>query len=316
LAIFSRRYSSAGQTYALEDAQALQKAATGDFAGIVGIIQRIQPVIRNADDLLVIHKKYDAVYKGVLNLVNYDTGGYLNFENGNPVSIASSLEDHHIFPADYLKKNWASVHETLDSEVAIDCVVNRTLIPKLTNVRVSNKTPSRYLGEIRAKNPKISQALQSHMLREELLTGDYDKNYDFFLLERAEAILGAIARHLTGPRAGLIPSAAVPSKREGRISEAEVGFAVLQILANSPGGTASVDILKSEIPNHLELSDLDQNPSSTRPNEKIWEQQLRNLKSHEGTEGNIFKEGFVEQATKGTWRITDAGRLHLENGGR
>jgi hypothetical protein len=80
LAVFSRRYSSAGQTYALEDAQALQKAATGDFASIVGIIQRIQPVIRNADDLLVIHKKYDAVYKGVLNLVNYDTGGFLNFE--------------------------------------------------------------------------------------------------------------------------------------------------------------------------------------------------------------------------------------------
>jgi hypothetical protein len=26
----------------------------------------------------------------------------------------------------YLKKNWAVVHQTLDSEVAIDCVVNRT----------------------------------------------------------------------------------------------------------------------------------------------------------------------------------------------
>jgi hypothetical protein len=71
LAIFSRRYSSAAQTYALEDAQALQKAAAGDFAGIVSIINRIQPIVRDKDDLLVIHKKYDAVYKGVLNLVNW-----------------------------------------------------------------------------------------------------------------------------------------------------------------------------------------------------------------------------------------------------
>src|ERR1700738_2953044 len=102
LAIFSRRYSSAAQTYALEDAQALQKAADGNFTSIINIIHRIQPLIRAADDLLVIHKKYDAVYKGVLNLVNYETGGYLNLENGNPVSTASSLEDHHIFPYDYL----------------------------------------------------------------------------------------------------------------------------------------------------------------------------------------------------------------------
>ena len=204
LAIFSRRYSSAAQTYALEDAQALQKAAAGDFAGIGSIIHRIQPLIRDTDALLVIHKKYDAVYKGVLNLVNYDTGGYLNFENGNPVSIASNLEDHHIFPNDYLRKNWAVVHETLDSEVAIDCVVNRTLIPKLTNVKVSNKAPSKYLMEIKAKNPNISKALCSHMLNEDLLTGDYDKNYDYFLNERANMILDAIRRNITEAKASIL----------------------------------------------------------------------------------------------------------------
>ena len=158
LAIFSRRYSSAAQTYALEDAQALQKAATGDFGSIISVINRIQPVVRTKEDLLVIHKKYDAVYKGILNLVSYATGGYLNFENGNPVSVASNLEDHHIFPNDYLRKNWAEVHDSLDSVVAIDCVVNRTLIPKLTNVRVSNKPPSKYLEEIKVVT-QISQRL-------------------------------------------------------------------------------------------------------------------------------------------------------------
>jgi hypothetical protein len=204
LAIFSRRYSSAAQTYALEDAQALQKAATGDFTSILSVIHRIQPIIRNSEDLLTIHKKYDAVYKGVLNLVNYATGGFLNFENGNPVSMASTLEDHHIFPNDYLKRDWANVQEALDSEVAIDCVVNRTLIPKLTNIKVSNKAPSQYFSEIKAKNPNVVKALQSHMLNGDLLSGDYDKNYDYFVSERADAILAAIRTNITEARAEVL----------------------------------------------------------------------------------------------------------------
>jgi hypothetical protein len=136
--------------------------------------------------------------------VNYHTGGFLNFENGNPVSVASSLEDHHIFPNDYLKKNWASVHASLDSEVAIDCVVNRTLIPKLTNVKVANKPPSKYLSEIRGRNSNISKALHSHMLTADLLDGEYDKNYDFFLEERAEEILGAMRVNISEARAEIL----------------------------------------------------------------------------------------------------------------
>ena len=209
LAIFSRRYSSAAQTYALEDAQALQKAATGDFGSIISVINKIQPVVRTKEDLLVIHKKYDAVYKGILNLVSYATGGYLNFENGNPVSVASNLEDHHIFPNDYLRKNWAEVHDSLDSVVAIDCVVNRTLIPKLTNVRVSNKPPSKYLEEIKARNPNIATPLKSHLLSEELLSGDYDKNYDYFLDERSEEILDILRAHVSDARESMLHSSGV-----------------------------------------------------------------------------------------------------------
>jgi hypothetical protein len=204
LAIFSRRYSSAAQTYALEDAQGLQKAATGEFGSIVSVINRMQPVIRAKEDLFVIYKKYDAVYKGILNLVSYATGGYLNFENGNPVSVASNLEDHHIFPNDYLRKNWAEVHDSLDSVVSIDCVINRTLIPKLTNVRVSNKPPSQYLNEIKSRNTNIVGALRSHLLGEELLTGDYDKNYDYFLEERSEEILNVLRLHVTDVRENIL----------------------------------------------------------------------------------------------------------------
>lgn len=204
LAIFSRRYSSAAQTYAIEDAQALEKVASGDVAPMVAIISKVHSLVTSAEDLLVIHKKYDALYKGVLNLVSFHTGGFLNLENGNPVSVASNLEDHHIFPNDYLKKNWSQVHETLDSQIVIDCVVNRTLIPKLTNIKVSNKAPSTYLGELNQQNPNLSTALQSHMIDDEVISGDYDKMYDYFLAERAGKILAAIVEHVTGPQQDIV----------------------------------------------------------------------------------------------------------------
>jgi len=204
LAIFSRRYSSAAQTFALEDAQALQKVAVGDFAQISSIVSAIKPVVGDPDDLLVVHKKYDSVYKGVLNLVNFSTGGFLNWENNNPVSLVNNLEDHHIFPKDYLRKNWSKLGNALDPDIAIDCVVNRTLIPKLTNIRVSNKTPSAYLAEIRKKNSDLATALSSHAISEQLASGDYDREYDYFLAERAEAILQAIKVHILDERRTLL----------------------------------------------------------------------------------------------------------------
>jgi hypothetical protein len=96
-----------------------------------------------------------------------------------------------------------------------------------------------------------------------------------------------------------------------RITEAEVGIAVLNILASRPNGEATVEVLKTELPKYITLSADDQAASPTRTNEEIWEQQVRNLKSHEPTNGNIFHNGYVVVVKRGTWQITDAGRRHI-----
>lgn len=96
-----------------------------------------------------------------------------------------------------------------------------------------------------------------------------------------------------------------------RITETEVGDAVLHILASSPNGQATVTKLKIELPNHLRLSAEDQVGSETRVHEEIWEQQVRNLKSHDKTSGNIFHEGYVRVVTRGVWQITDIGRRRV-----
>ena len=98
-----------------------------------------------------------------------------------------------------------------------------------------------------------------------------------------------------------------------RLSEKAVGVAVLSILAERPQGEARVEVVKHELPKHIELSEEDRAASPTRSNEEIWEQQVRNLKSHEKATGNIFHDGLVEVVSKGVWRITGAGRAVIKN---
>jgi hypothetical protein len=95
-----------------------------------------------------------------------------------------------------------------------------------------------------------------------------------------------------------------------RVTEGEVGDAVLAICATTATGECSIADLKAEIPNHIDLSAEDRAQSTTRPNEEMWEQQVRNLISHRTTAGNIICEGYAEY-TGNAIRITDAGRQYL-----
>jgi hypothetical protein len=88
---------------------------------------------------------------------------------------------------------------------------------------------------------------------------------------------------------------------------AENGFCVLRAKAR---GHRDVVTVVGEIPNHIDLSAEDRAQSTTRPNEEMWEQQVRNLISHRTTAGNIICEGYAEY-TGNAIRITDAGRQYL-----
>lgn len=201
LTILSRRYSSAAQSSVLEDAQALEKLAAGDYTAVQALIQKLHPVIREPDDLITIHKKYDALYKGILNLINFHTGGFLSLQSGQVVTWDSNLEDHHIFPKDFLLKTHKKDGDIFSE---MNCVVNRTLIPKLTNIKASNKAPSVYLAKIQEQNPNLPRALASHLIPDETAKGTYDDVYELFLEDRSKAIMGAIEQHVITERANII----------------------------------------------------------------------------------------------------------------
>ncbi|MCX8000097.1 MAG: hypothetical protein N3A69_14275, partial [Leptospiraceae bacterium] len=147
------------------------------------------------DDLYSYDKKSNAIYKGILNLINFEKKGFLYWNNTNKLSLNSELEDHHIYPKKYLEKILADSDKDL-----IDCVLNRTLVLKLQNIKIRDQKPSQYLSEIKQKNPSLEKSLETHLLPPELIRGDYDNQYELFLKYRANEIFKIIQKTILEKR--------------------------------------------------------------------------------------------------------------------
>mgnify|MGYP003578705488 CR=1 FL=1 len=76
-----------------------------------------------------------------------------------------------------------------------------------------------------------------------------------------------------------------------RITESEIAEIVEAILEDGPATKATIAELVAEIPNRIVLSAEDLAPSTTRPGEGIWEQQVRNITSHKNSPGNAIHDG-------------------------
>lgn len=76
-----------------------------------------------------------------------------------------------------------------------------------------------------------------------------------------------------------------------RITEGEIAKIVEAYLNEKTNGQASIKELVREIPKRVTLSSEDLAQSTTRPNEAVWEQQVRNITSHKGSPGNAIYEG-------------------------
>jgi hypothetical protein len=101
------------------------------------------------------------------------------------------------------------------------------------------------------------------------------------------------------------------SSKPNRVTERDVGIAVLKILANCLDGQSTVKHLREQTPDTIYLTDDDKEVSLTRDNEELWEQQVRNLKCHAGNNGNAFSLNYIETVTRGVWRITQKGRDYI-----
>lgn len=182
--ILSLTYTGAAHDRILLDAKILKLIARGEklddtsyFAKLFGFR------VRTYEDLYGFFRKTSAIYKGVLNLINYKAEGLVNLANSSKISALTDIEDHHIFPKNYLKKNFNTDDRTKE---LMDCVVNRTLLNKVTNKDYKAKKPSVYLKGRKAKT------LEKHLIPSTIKNGDYDNNFHGFLEERAKKIFALI----------------------------------------------------------------------------------------------------------------------------
>ena len=95
-----------------------------------------------------------------------------------------------------------------------------------------------------------------------------------------------------------------------RTTEYEIGKAVLKLLAQTPGGTATVNEIKKHLDASYCFTTSDREMSDTRPNEERWHQQVRNLTSHRKTPGNAISDGLLAYSPR-RLTITDMGRKYL-----
>lgn len=195
--VFSLRYSGSSNERIIEDSNILLQIAKGkkiNSASYFNKLSKIQTL--SADDIYSFDKKANAVYKGILNIINFENAGLINWNNDAKLSLNSVLEDHHIYPKNYLNQVLATESE----KDLIDCVANRTLMPKIQNIKISDQTPSEYLNQIKLLNPEIEKSLENHLITKELLNGEYDKEFGFFLELRANSIFEIIKKRLIEPR--------------------------------------------------------------------------------------------------------------------
>ena len=103
----------------------------------------------------------------------------------------------------------------------------------------------------------------------------------------------------------------MPSK-SGRTTEYEMSVSVMEIAASKPDGYASLDVLRAEIPNYIDLTPGDNVYSHTRPGERMWEQLLRNIQSHHANVSNLIALGYLVHIKGGGYAITGKGREFLK----
>lgn len=200
-AIFSEHYSGSSNERIIMDSRALSRIAENKAITDRRFFATLRCKITGPEDFLSLQKNVSALYAGILNLLNYDVEGLVDWTNTTKLTASSRLEDHHVFPRGYLEDTYP---EDSDEIATIDSVANRALIPKITNIRIGKKSPGTYLKLLKEKNANIATCLHNHALPAELIDGALDTRYKEFLLDRAGRMFALIHKHVLSNQEDII----------------------------------------------------------------------------------------------------------------
>jgi hypothetical protein len=105
----------------------------------------------------------------------------------------------------------------------------------------------------------------------------------------------------------------VPESNVTKSTETEIAIAILKIALTRDNRLVTLKRAYREIPDYVKLSIHDLSQSLTRPNEPMWHQIVRNIKSHSDMEGNFINEGFLEHVPSVGYRMTAAGEQYTKS---
>lgn len=205
--VFSERYTAATNDKIVQDSQVLQRVARGEALDTKAFA-RFRPALE-VSDLLTYTRSQSAVYRGILNLLHFTSGGLMDWHsNANlatgPMGV-KDLHDHHFFPRNFVRKS-EKKQDTPDAEAIMDSVLNRVLMPKDANWIATDKAPHMYLNEFLegnknkkwAANPELRQSMASHLVPESLLDDPAQSHkIQETLTQRGAAILHLIQKATT-----------------------------------------------------------------------------------------------------------------------
>ena len=107
---------------------------------------------------------------------------------------------------------------------------------------------------------------------------------------------------------------ALEKPREDRFREHEARRLALKIAAQCPNHRASTKHLKKEVPRYIDLSHEDLERSKSRPNERVWQQVMGNVVSHQKSSGGPFAQGYAIRTPDGL-QVTKKGVDYLKSMG-
>lgn len=100
-----------------------------------------------------------------------------------------------------------------------------------------------------------------------------------------------------------------------RATEDVIAMCVARIAKGRADKLCTFNRARSEIPNMIKLSKGDLEISVARPREPMWHQLIRNIKSHDGADGNWIDGGRLLHVKGRGYSITAVGEKFLAKKG-
>jgi hypothetical protein len=278
--------------------------------------------VTEPDDLFIYTKRTSAIYRGVLDLVGYAIHGLRDWRSAHKIDPDKPLDDHHIYPRAYIASGPALDLEAGEAAQLVDCVVNRTLIPKNLNITLGKRPPGSYLGDLKKVNPNLEASLNDHLVPPELVTdATWNKRFGEFLDVRARAIMGLIeryalepvkemeARYAATPETGEAAKGGAADRLARGLRTPETAF-VLPILKalDELGGSGPMQQVLEQVGKMMAdlFRDVDHQPLKSAPNQPRW------TNTAQWTRNSMVTDGLLSgDSPRGVWEMTAAGRKYL-----